>query len=40
MCVFASYTAALNKMEASIKKGIPGVNLVYKAAIPGSSPDQ
>lgn len=33
--VFTSYTAALNKMEASIKKGIPNVKLVYKVTIPG-----
>ena len=35
LAVFANYTAALNKMEASIKKGVPNVKLVYKETIPG-----
>jgi len=32
---FDSYQAALDKMESSIKKGVPNVEMVYKLAIPG-----
>lgn len=32
---FGSYTAAVAKIDASISKGNPNVNMVYKASIPG-----
>ena len=32
---FDNYTAALAKVESSVKKGIPNVKMVYKVAIPG-----
>lgn len=32
---FDSYQAALAKVEASIKKGVPNVSMVYKVTIPG-----
>ncbi len=32
---FSTYTSALAKVEASIKKGVPNVKMVYKVTIPG-----
>ena len=32
---FDSYQAALDKMESSIKNGVPDVELVYRVAVPG-----
>ncbi|MDE3144309.1 MAG: hypothetical protein KGL19_09160 [Bacteroidota bacterium] len=32
---FDNYTAALDKIEAGIKKGVPDVKMIYKVTIPG-----
>jgi len=34
---FDSYAAAVAKIDASVKKGVPNVNLVYKVTIPGKN---
>ncbi len=33
---FSNYTVALARVEASVKKGIPNVKMVYKVTIPGT----
>lgn len=35
LATFDSYQAALDKVEANIKKGVPNVSMVYKVTVPG-----
>ncbi|MBK7409999.1 MAG: hypothetical protein IPJ40_19290 [Saprospirales bacterium] len=35
LATFDSHQAALDKVEANIKKGVPNVSMVYKVKVPG-----